>query len=333
MRTVLTAVGLALSVLSIGIVLSHVDMTATAAILATLRLPELAVAVALLAVQFVALTVRWRLLLGVATGDTHLPYRPVVEAMLVGVLANTALPARLGEVARTVVISRRGAVDLAGSAGTVILERILDVTVLCAVALVAAVLAGAPWFVSGPLAAATVAGLMAVVVSVSGWVPRILRRLGERFPSVSHRPRLYALMRWVGRLIDGLAGHHPRVMVTALLLTLASVLLDGAIFWAIGRGLQVELTWPQALVLATAGVLVTAIPSAPANVGTFELAVAAVGATLGVSTEDALAIALVAHGVIVIPLSIGGAVVLAASLRSPKPEVFEERPVAERPRS
>ena len=68
--------------------------------------------------------------------------------------------------------------------------------------------------------------------------------------------------------------------------------------------------------MGTAGVLVTGIPSAPANIGTFELAVAWVGVGVGVPVAAGLAVALVAHLIIVLPLSLGGAVVVIANLRT-----------------
>lgn len=317
-RAVVTFLGIVLSAVSIVIVLDHIDVADSWRLLSGAQLPGLAMAVAALLFQFVVLTVRWRILLSVAADGAVVPYRPIVEAMLVGILANAALPARLGEVARTIVVARRGAIDLAGSAGTVILERILDITVLCGVAVAAALVAGAPWFLSWPLAVAFLGGSAVVILSAAGSVPIAVKRFVLRIPGVAGQPRLEATLRWVGRLIDGLVGHHPRVVVQATLLTIVSVLLDGVIFWGVGHSIGYELTWPQALVLGTAGVLVTGIPSAPANVGTFELAVISVGTTLGVPPEDGLAIALLAHLVIVVPLSVAGAVVVLLSLRSNK---------------
>ncbi len=328
MRAIIILVGLAFSAVSVGIVLSQIDLAGTMTVLSGIQVPAVTFALGALILQFIALTVRWRMLLSVAADGQPVPYRPVVEAMLVGILANAALPARLGEVARTIVVSRRGAIDLAGSAGTVILERILDVTVLCGVAVVAAVAAGAPWFLSWPLAAVFIGGSTVIVVSITGAIPVALRRLVRHIPGIAHRPRIKASIKWIGRLIDGLADHHPRVMGSALLLTIVSVLLDGVIFWAIGLSLGFELSWAQSLVLGTAGVLVTGIPSAPANVGTFELAVAAVGASLGVPTQDGLAIALVAHGLIVIPLSAAGAVVLVMSMRAMRKSKGDDEPLA-----
>jgi uncharacterized membrane protein YbhN (UPF0104 family) len=198
----------------------------------------------------------------------------------------------------------------------VILERILDIAVLAGVAVVAAAVAGAPWFLSGPLALLALGGAVVIGLAMSGAVPATMQRLAARVPAVARRPRIWAALKWVGRLVDGLVGHHPGVLASALVLTVISVLLDGVIFWAIGVSLGVELDWAQALLLAAAGVLATGIPSAPANIGTFELAVAVVGASLGMSAEAGLALALVAHVLIVVPLSAAGAVVLIAAMRA-----------------
>lgn len=325
MRTLLSILGLVVSAISIAIVLSQIDLAGTVAVLTDARPLPLMLALVALIVQFGALVVRWRMLLAVAAGGRPVPYGPVIEALLVGTMANAVLPARLGEVARTMVVSRRGAIDLAGSAGTVILERILDVTVLAGVAVLAALAAGAPWFLSGPLGLIAAAGAAVIILAMSGVVPAIMQRLVAKVPPVAHRPRLESVLDWLGRLIDGLIGHHPVVLAAALALTTASVLLDGMIFWAIGLSLGIELGWAEALLLGAAGVLATGIPSAPANVGTFELAVALVAAALGVPTEEGLALALVAHALIVIPLSIAGAIVLVNTLRAPEQEGRDEK--------
>jgi uncharacterized membrane protein YbhN (UPF0104 family) len=59
-------------------------------------------------------------------------------------------------------------------------------------------------------------------------------------------------------------------------------------------------------------VLSTAIPSAPGYLGTYDLAASFAAAALGVPESEALALALLAHVVTLVPLAVGGVASLLA---------------------
>lgn len=317
LRSIAQLIGVTVSLIAIAIVVAQVDLAATAAVLRQAALLPLGVAVAALIVQLGVLAFRWQTLLPVDAAGRAVPYRAVTEALLVGNLANAVLPGRLGEVARAIAVSRRGRVDVAESVGVVILERVLDLAVLASVGLAAAVAASAPWYLTEPLALVAVVSIAVIVAIMTGIAAKLTDRATAWASIHVSGTRRAAILRWLNRLVDGLhAGQRPRVLLIALAATVISVLLDGLIFWAVGHSLGIELDAAQALLLGTAGILVTGIPSAPANLGTFELAVAWVGTLIGVPTEAGLAIALVAHLIIVLPLSVAGAVVLLRSTRT-----------------
>ena len=160
----------------------------------------------------------------------------MIEALLVGNLANAVLPGRLGEVARAVAISRRSAVDTAESLGVVVLERVLDISVLACIGFLAALLAGAPAILTQALAAVTALGILVIVLLMTGLGLRVMDRLDRwAAPRFTGR-RSTAVLDWVSRLVDGLhAAQRPALVSAALLATVASVLLDGVIFWAVGQ--------------------------------------------------------------------------------------------------
>ena len=314
--TLARILSLAISLVAVGIVVAQVNLAATAAVLSRAVPLPLALALTALMAQLGVLAQRWRLLLPIGLDGRRVPYRAVTEALLVGNLANAVLPGRLGEVARAVAVSRRGSVDTAASFGVVALERVLDLAILAGVALVAAFVVRAPWFLSQPLAVVTIVSFFVIILLLTGIAARLMDRLSVWASSHVHGRGREALF-WLTRLVDGLhAGERPSVVLFAIAATAISVLLDGVIFWAVGHSLGIELDWSHALLIGAAGILVTGIPSAPANIGTFELAVAWVGATVGVPTEAGLALAVIAHLIIVLPLSLTGAVVLLMSARA-----------------
>ena len=63
-----------------------------------------------------------------------------------------------------------------------------------------------------------------------------------------------------------------------------------------------------AMIVSTVAVLSTAIPAAPGYVGTFELAASGALRALGVNDETALAVAIVAHAVVILATAVGGTV-------------------------
>ena len=79
----------------------------------------------------------------------------------------------------------------------------------------------------------------------------------------------------------------------------------------------------------SAGVGATAIPAAPGYVGTFELAAVTIGASVGISRDDALAMAVLVHGFSLLITSIGGAIAFWLGPRRRQPHAATGVPAAE----
>ena len=83
----------------------------------------------------------------------------------------------------------------------------------------------------------------------------------------------------------------------------------------------------QAALLAAGTNLATAIPAAPGYVGTFELAVTTIAASVGIDRESALAFGVLVHVTTILITSIGGA--LALVLRGRRVDHREQVPVTD----
>jgi uncharacterized protein (TIRG00374 family) len=103
-----------------------------------------------------------------------------------------------------------------------------------------------------------------------------------------------------------------RAIALASAYTVAAWLLEGGTFWLVARSLDVELAPSSAMLIAGVTVLSTAIPSAPGYLGTYDLAASFAAAALGVPESEALALALLAHVVTLVPLAVGGVASLLA---------------------
>ena len=312
-RLAAAAVGLAVSLAALAILSQLVDLRATLDVLSRTDPLPLIVALGVIGLQLVLRSLRWSLLLP-AVGDgapsaRHLGVRRVLPVLLVGYLGNICLPARLGEVVRAYLVSRRESVPFSMALGSVLLERVMDLASLAVVGWVAAVVANAPdWIVKGTavvaLAGVAVTGFLVIVglTRIVRWTRGLLERGAGR---------LAWLAGALARFAEG-AGEQPRpVIAICLAISVGCWLLDGTTFWLAGRAIGADLAWGTALLIAAVTVLGTAIPSAPGYIGTFELAAVAAGEALGVGREDALAIGVLAHVITTIPLAIGGVLSLA----------------------
>jgi uncharacterized protein (TIRG00374 family) len=307
-RVALGLVGLGISVASIALLTQLVDVRRSLEILLQADLLPLLFALGVIAAELVLRSARWALLL--RQDDSGRPaIRRVVPVLLIGYLGNVLLPARLGEVVRAYLISRRETIALSVALGTVFLERVMDLASLAAVAFVAAMLADAPaWIVTGTGVAASI-GLVVMVVLVVVRPSRIVEYAMRHLGPGSRR--FAAIARAIIKFGDGAGAQSRSTITQALALSVLCWLLDATTFWLVGHSLHVDLTWPAALIIAAVTVLGTAIPSAPGYIGTFELAAVASARAMGVPAEASLALAVLTHIITTVPLALGGAVSLS----------------------
>ena len=77
---------------------------------------------------------------------------------------------------------------------------------------------------------------------------------------------------------------------------------------AVAQALGIQLSITQAALIASGVALVSAVPAAPSNLGTFELAAQELAKAVGVEPASALAFAVLVHVTILLVTSIGGAI-------------------------
>ncbi len=299
-------VGVVVSVVAIALVVRSVDVAATGRVLATASPGWLLGAAALLVLDVLIRAVRWqRLLVPVA----RVGVGPVAGYLLIGYLANNVLPARVGELVRCHYLGDREGVSRTTALGTVVVERIVDIAVVVAIASVAILVLS----VRGVVASAVLVGfalvtLMVVALGVGIVAHRIpgaerIRAAAERWPRVGEI---------AAKLRHGLAvAGRPRVLFEALALSVAAWVATLLAFAAAGQAVGVELSIGQASLLASGVALAAAILAGPASLGTFEAAAVGIGLAVGTAAEPALAIGIMVHALILVITSTGGFVALA----------------------
>lgn len=236
---------------------------------------------------------RWRVLLN-AAGDVSVP--SVFWATTAGYFGNNFLPARAGELVRTLMISSRSRLDTSYVLATALAERVADAVVLVSIAAVVLLTLPAPpgWLASAirPFAALALigAGGIALLPLMGGYASNLIARMPmpQRL-----RPKLSAV---ADSALHGLrAFHHVRRLAAFATLTAIIWTLDaaGVVVGASALGLDIPLHLAF-LLLAGLG-LGSALPSTPGYVGIYQFVAVSVLTPFGFSRNDAIAYILVAQ--------------------------------------
>lgn len=260
----------------------------------TAKVGLIAAAVPLFVVNMLFRAWRWRALLG---PRQVVRYWPVFVALMAGYLSNTLLPARAGDLVRVYVLNNEGVSSWSRILGTIVIERVLDMTAVIVVLSAVASFGPMPgWLRSGALlmGAATAIGIVSLMV---------VSAFGERMTSYAFG----RLRRWRWSLADrleqawgefALGIHRIRllsVQVAFITATAAIWALEMAIVALVARAFAIELGMLDAAVLMLFSLFSSLIPALPGQIGTFEFAMVSGLAYIGHDGAAAVPFALALH--------------------------------------
>ncbi len=300
-------IGLAATAGFVWLLARGVDLDALGRVFAALSFAMIPVALAFLAAGYTLRIVRWWWMLRAL--EPTLPLGACAGPFLAGMAVNNVAPFRAGDALRVLGFRHELRAPAAAVAGTLVVERVLDVAVLTGVLFLG--LLGLPdgafprgFIVTAAwLAGAGIVAILALPLLVSG---RFRKRLpGRRF--LAGRRWAQAVARHGAHLAGALRlARAPRRMLALLGLSVAAWACEGAVFAimaaAIGAGAEPMGPWFS----LAAGTLATALPSAPGYVGTFDWFAAQGLEAYGASPERAAAFALTVHAVLWAPLTAAG---------------------------
>lgn len=309
MRHARTWIGLAVSAVCVALLFVRVDRHDLFEALREVRPLWLLPALALLAASLWVRAARWavivRPLRAISTRDA-------ASLLVIGYAANNVLPARAGEVVRSVLFQRRHGGSAVTALATIVVERVFDGAVL-AVFLAAALATGTS---SGPLRAmALIAGagfsaLLLGLAALSVW-PGPARRLIERSLRLTPSGLRVRLESLSVRFVDGLVPvRGMRTWARVFALTLCSWALEAACYGTVGEAFGLTLSPWAYLGICGAANLAIAAPSTSGGIGPYEFFAREVTVALGVASSLATAYALVLHAVVLVPVALAGVVLL-----------------------
>ncbi len=258
--------------------------------------------------------VRWRVLLN---AEARLGIGTVFRATMVGYLGNNFLPARAGEVLRSLLISRESELTNTYVLTTALSERLMDV--------IAVVLAGSlallgihskpAWLadLSHTMIFVAVAG--AVCVAVLPHTGNLIEIILGRLP-LPEGPRKF-LLTTAGQVLLGLRAFHDWGRLTAFAaLTVMVWSADGLGVIAGARALHLTVSFPVAMLLLTVMGLGSALPSTPGYVGIYQVAAVLVLGLGGIGRDQALAYSVMAQAVSYVVVTALGLPALYASRKA-----------------
>jgi len=312
-RSLQLALGIALALLFLWLVLRHLDTTELLAAMRSASAGWLALAVALFYAGYACRIERWRIML--AQENPQLTWRRCAGPLMASVAANNVLPFRAGDLLRAFGFNRRLGIGATTSLTTLFVERLLDL--LMVIAMLAAALT---WFSIDASAVLSVGGgllgAMAAVILVVLLFPDRFRGLAGMMAGLAGRasPRLgERLEAEIQKAFNALAHtSHARTMYRLVGWSLLAWLLEAGVFYCVALSLP-GLLEPAAAWLATpVGTLATIIPSTPGYVGTFDFFTARAMTAAGNAATPAAAYAFLVHAILWLPPIVAGGLYLVA---------------------
>jgi uncharacterized membrane protein YbhN (UPF0104 family) len=249
---------------------------------ASVALPRLAAALGLYAVATVLRGERWLRLL--RHGGARLSRTDAYAITTVGYMGNNALPARAGDLLKSVLSSREAGTATADGFGTLVAERVLDAAALV-------------------LVFAVLVTTLSLPLGLKGWM---LAVVGAALVAAG------AAAAFLGR--DSGAGRRIRELAARLLaLSIALWLVEGSVYAVLGAVAGLHLSLLDGLYIMALANLVALVPAAPGYVGTFDAAVIlGVRLVAGGTHAAALAYAVVVRFVLFVPITLVGLAMLVA---------------------
>ena len=247
---------------------------------------------------------RWRVLL---KAEKDVSPMTVFWAMMAGYLGNNFLPARAGEVIRSVALGRKAGMSKSWVFATALTERLLDVVALVLFSLAAVFSLGrsSQWLIKAWKVMGVV-GVAGIIILLA--VPRFespFRRLLERLPGPARlRERLLGVF---AQFLSGMRAFANPARGLAFAGLTVIVWMADAVGTMIGaHAFGLSLTLPAAMMLLAGLGLSSAVPSTPGYVGVYQFVAVAVLVPLGFSRSGALAYITVSQGMGYVAFTVWG---------------------------
>jgi len=247
--------------------------------------------------------------------ERKLSFGSAFAALLTSSAINNITPFRGGNVARLWMLERASGVTKSAAIAITVVENLIEVVVLAAMGFAAS------WFVAGqrwatlatPAVFALAVALLVLLRFTAGRAVDVTYITPDQAVRVGWRQRLREFLLRTAPGFRALS--QPGVPVRALLLSLVAWTCETVMIVLAARAMELQVSFPLAIVVLLGINLAMALPSTPASAGPFEGATVAVLMFAGVGKGQALAFALFYHAIQVLPVTVAGVATLLLAKR------------------
>jgi glycosyltransferase 2 family protein len=299
--------GFAISIILLYFALKGVHFSE---IWSTLRKTSLALAFTPLIFIGLAISIcsfRWSRVAG-----TTVRFKEAFVALLIGMFVNNVLPARLGEVARGYVLSRKKKLSLTYALSTVLLDRFFDLTGLLLITLIFFPRASLPPTVSKGIY--FVIGVLVICVILFILLSResFANHLSKRFLTIE-RPVLSRLTKRLLEVQENLKRiGSPLTILFFVVMSFCSWLSMSVALYLVIRALGISVPFACVPFVCALLNLAISIPSSPGYVGLYQFLIVYLLSIFGVSRSQGLTVSILYHASWYVPYTVVG---FAFSLR------------------
>jgi hypothetical protein len=320
-------IGVGVSIVCLVLVFRKVNFDEVAAAVEHFHWHYLAFGLVALALDYFVRILRWAVML--RAGGAIVSARSCAAPFLGSITLNNVLPFRAGDVIRALVFPAALGVSRVTATASLVFERLVDMLTLLACLGIGVLLSSSAtipgWLQKSVIVLAVVGcGTLFLIAVLSNHVVRVLAYVEDRVAPRS--AKLAKIVATASGLLQSIgAMSRPGVLFVVGGLSACIWVGETGLFWAIMRGLNIDVKFSAALMTMAVTTLSTLVPSSPGYIGPFHFAAYTMAVISGSSTSDAASFAVLAHLALWIPTTLSGGIAILL-----KPSLFERHRPAEK---
>lgn len=309
-----TLVGIALSLFFVFLAFHRVSFRQVLLALGRANYWYLLPVLAVIALSLVLRSLRWQYLLAPLQ---KVKIGGLFTSLTIGYMANTFLPAHLGEFVRAWHLQKKTGIAASSIFATIVMERLIDVFSLLLLLAVSLMVFPFPGWVrkSGVVMLVLVAALSVLLLGMKKYQlktmalsARLLRSLPAAM-AVKIKGLLEQFLNGVTALKR--PAHYLAVGTLSLLIWICYILTIQLLFLAFAFADRYQLPWSAALVVTVVTTISVVVPSSPGYVGSFHYLCQLALGLFAIPKGPALSYAIVLHAISIYPLFFLGLFFLA----------------------
>jgi hypothetical protein len=286
--------GIVLGIVLIYFSVRGIDFNETLLHLKKIHLGYAALSLFLLVLMQALRSYRWGVILQPMAKIDQLTLFSVTS---VGFLAISAIPARIGELARPYLISKKSPIKMSSAFGTIVVERVLDSLSVLTITIAVLLLQDLPsWMIKSGILFFAITMLIIAFIIVLVWQRETAVKIIDRILQLLPGKLAQKGMSVIHHFIDGFQViTDVKRLLYLLFLSAAVWIVDAAVIYSMFLAFSFDLPIVAAFVVMVILIAGIAIPTAPGFIGNWHYACILGLGLFGIAKPEAFSFALVYH--------------------------------------